>query len=168
MISSRIVSNATDMLKQFGPSWKKKTVTMVTLGDYILGGQLVDIEGDLGPADAFICKIDTEGHEAKVIEGIGSAVMEKMSHALIIEFWPSLLDETVDDVPFGTYALRNYIVYDVQSSLYPRSYDRVESFDGLVSRIHDREVSNIDLLMIRRSMPHLDILLAEIDALRQA
>ena len=109
----------------------------------------------------FICKIDTEGHEAKVIEGIGKKRL-KRPHALIVEFWPRVLNEEIFGQRFETFLLENYTIYNIQSSLYPRGWDVITDFKDLSASIESGELNNVDLLLISHTIKDVN---AEIEKL---
>jgi FkbM family methyltransferase len=156
LISSRVLSEDATTADLWGNGWSETAVASVTIADYIDR-----------PARPFVCKIDTEGHEAQVIEGIGAENLEHSPHAIIIEYWPSLLDQTILGIPFDSYIFENYVVFDIRSALYPAHYVRLADFEEITRRIHSREVDNLDLLLLRREMPNSDRMIAQIGQLGQ-
>lgn len=155
-ISSRILPDTATTANLWGDGWSESAVTSVTIDEYI------DRSGR-----PFFCKIDTEGHEAQVIEGIGAENLDQSPHAIVVEFWPSLLDQTILGIPFEKYIFDNYSVFDIRSSLYPANYDELTNFDGVAKRINDKQVANLDLLLLRTCLPEHAELNAEIHQLAQ-
>lgn len=155
-ITSRIIADSVDLESQFGSRWSRRQVELRSLGEFL-------------PADreelSFVCKIDTEGHEAEVMRGIGEQALAEVPHALVIEFWPILREKQIFGVPFEDYLLDNYIVFNIRSSLYPAGYQLLTGLDDVCRQISSGEINNVDFLLIRKSTVDVEALVAEIEVL---
>lgn len=141
-ITSRLlISNQASVNREDG-AWELRKVRTRPLSKF------------LGPdKQPFICKIDTEGHEAHVVRGIGRRNLKKRAHALVIEFWPQVMQAKVSGEPFEEFILNHYTVVNILSSLYPRQYDRITDFNALADQLADKEITNIDLLLVSNNTP---------------
>ena len=112
----------------------------------------------LQPGRPFVAKIDTEGHEASVINGIPADVLYEVPHVLVIEFWPAVLNAKIHGEDFARFVLDNYVVLNIESALYPRNYDILRDFDGVCEVLNNKEANNLDLMLVNRNTPgHEDL-----------
>ena len=140
------------------PGWTTRRVKSKTLN-------AVMTEYAAAETGCFICKIDTEGHEAEVISGLGQHLLANTPHALIIEYWPESSRKQINGQPFSSFLFSNYHVYDIRSSLYPSQYRRLQSFDRLDKEILSGTVTNLDLLLVAKIAGDTDSLCRTIDDL---
>lgn len=153
MISSRIVGEDG---AGGSPAWATHTVAAGSLSTYLK---------ESGNSRPFICKIDTEGHEADVIEGIDEQTLAGVPHALIVEYWPVLREKRIHGKAFEPFLFENYVVFDIRNSLYPAGYHKLVDLNDISERVSRREINNVDLLLIRKNTPHLQALLEGIEGL---
>jgi FkbM family methyltransferase len=155
-ISSRLVPDRVNVAKDYGSKWSARRVEMVRLERYLA------LDDSPRP---FICKLDTEGHEAKVMQGIGRNFLLNVPHVLIVEYWPAVREQRVLDQPFEEFLTTNYVIFDIRSSLYPAGFRVLGDLDEISERVSSREVNNVDLLLIRRNVPEVDSLVRIIQSL---
>jgi len=141
-ISSRLLNSGQASANRENAAWELRKVRTRPLSKFLgLGKQ------------PFVCKIDTEGHEPDVVRGIGRRNLQKRAHALVVEFWPQVMQASVFGKPFEEFILNNYTVINILSSLYPRQYERITDFHALSDQLKAKEITNIDLLLISNNTP---------------
>jgi len=101
----------------------------------------------------FIAKIDTEGHEADVINGIPIQTLTNVPHVLVVEFWPEILKKKIHERDFTEFVFENYDVLNIVSSLYPRNYEPLHDFKEVTQQIESKAINNIDLMFVSKTIP---------------
>lgn len=117
----------------------------------------------LGDIDGAIIKIDTEGHEPSVIAGLGAFAIAR-PNVCIVEFWPESINATVNGVNYADFIEHYYTVLNIRSSLYPRTYARVEDLRKF-AREFDYAEGNVDLMLVGKAIPQVDALMRKLVAL---
>ena len=140
-ISGRVIPPASAKEEQYENGWTVLEVTSTVLSKH------------LTPGTPFICKIDTEGHEVSVIEGMGLDALDSSPHILIMEFWPQVLKQKLFGTTFEEFLFERYDIYNIQSSLYPRGYENLTNLEEIIQKINQHEVNNIDLLLVSKNSP---------------
>ena len=141
-ITSRLLNSNQANVNRENGAWELRKVRTRPLSRFLGRGK-----------QPFICKIDTEGHEAHVVRGIGRRNLKKRAHVLVVEFWPQVMQSKVLGESFEEFILNRYTVINILSSLYPRQYDRITDFNALTDQLQDKKITNIDLLLVSNNTP---------------
>ena len=144
-ITSRIVPDGFETKKQYGDRWSQSTVQSISLSDYMSSASSSDEQ-------PFICKIDTEGHEVQVIQGIGQKRLETVPNALIVEYRPALGNQQLFGQPFEQFVLEHYSVFNIRNSLYPTDFEHHGDFQALRDKFDGTNLDNLDLLLVHKSI----------------
>jgi len=155
-ISSRLLTADQASVNRENSDWALRTVRTRPLSRFLGFGKR-----------SFVCKIDTEGHEPNVVRGIGKRNLRKRAHVLVVEFWPQVMNVDVYGEPFDEFILNNYTVINIVSALYPRQYDRITDFTALTRQLREKEITNIDLLLISNNTPDQSTLIELLGARNQ-
>lgn len=110
--------------------------------------------------EAAIIKIDTEGHEPCVMEGLGDLV-HTIPMVCIVEFWPRTLNKIVNQVPYWEYIQNNFHTININSSLYPKNYNLITNIIKFAENINSKE-GNIDLLFISKKIHNVERLIKDL------
>ena len=152
-ITSRIVVGDADEAQHVERGFHISDVAVRPLEDYLSAGT------------PLIAKIDTEGHEADVINGIPEQTLREVPNVLVIEFWPAVMHKRIHGQNFVEFVYENYNVLNIESSLYPKQFELLEDLEGVKSRILNKEANNLDLMLVSKSIPDHEQLLATLRAL---
>jgi FkbM family methyltransferase len=109
-----------------------------------------------------IVKIDTEGLEAEVIDGLYD-YEEFFSSVYIIEFWKGYLEYDMRGKRFIDFVHDNFLVYNIRSSLYPAKVSAISDLRIFADNF-DIKKGNIDLLLIPKNIVKSGILLDSLAA----
>jgi FkbM family methyltransferase len=125
--------------------------------------RLDSVLGEIGCNKSAIIKIDTEGHEPSVMEGLGSLI-DTLQMVCIVEFWPATLQQTVNGMSYADYIEKNFVVLNIRSSLYPKFYELIPNIRKFADEFKAEE-GNVDLLFISKKVVNVDKLVTSLRSL---
>ena len=114
-----------------------------------------------GISSPLVVKIDTEGFEASVIDGL-HGYQQLPNCVFIIEFWSGYLNQEMKNgKTFLEFVHNQYHVFDIRSSLYPKFVDEVADLK-LFARNFDYSKGNVDLLLLPKYLPEIQDLISKV------
>jgi FkbM family methyltransferase len=129
---------------------KTKEVNCVTIDDFVK--TIPDTEG-------LLIKIDAEGADFKVVDGMNNCLKEKIC-CFQIELFPSLLETYANISEIINGLLKHFYVID--NGQFPGEIINNDMLLGYIVRVKETKLLSSDLLMIPKRLPSAEILVERI------
>ena len=100
----------------------------------------------------FIVKIDTEGGEPEVFNGLSRDQIA--NSVFIVELWPQRFESRVHGHRYLDFLQSEFVIWDIRNSLYPANFNLIEDLEEF-SRSKEKGMTT-DLLLIPKSCPRID------------
>lgn len=106
--------------------------------------------------EAFVLKIDAEGADFKVLDGMGRLLHERICIGLI-EFFPMILASYVDSVQYLKKFSENYVLFDESGNKLRQLGSSVEDLQRYVSEVESRKPLGAgDIFFVPKALPECD------------
>ena len=84
-----------------------------------------------------IIKIDTEGHEVEVLEGLNSEKLNEKAAIIFLEVWPWLAKRTLYDKPYFNKLLEDFFIIDLDAWTHPKfsTFVKPDNVESVIKNI---------------------------------
>ena len=121
---------------------------------HVLSVRLDDIISSQEARHALV-KIDAEGADFRVLEGLANTMVQRLA-VIEIEFFPSLVETYTDPVGRLIEIAENFEIFEIEMNyIIPISPDR-NAVEIMISKTKQRPMPATDLLFLPKALPNLD------------